>query len=1142
MGSTPAKVAASIFVVIVMVSPLALAQTPSINSISPDPYMPGRTLFEISGTGFIDGARVTIIGSSFDNTEVTLSAPEVEVVSQELIRVKLMADGGADIWHGLDGAGATFIVRNPTGEVSNEYFVGARPMTLHVVFLTHLDIGFTAPPSVVAERYKEFYDRIVEMLEADDPPDEDTRMRFTVETIWQIEQYMERSTPNEIARFVDLVNQGLIEVCAGYNTPNTVAISHEDLSRLFYPARQFRDRYGIDITTLIFDDQPGYGWGVADTAVGSGINYFLTGINIMEGTTIGGHPFPVDHVPFYWIGRSGSRLLTWPSIGEASRSRPWDEPKVIRRGAYGEAMTDYGMFLFEPWVGPIPDPKRDEEHVVGRVLRGLGYFADRDYQYQDILIMGANGDNNCAYNLLEPYGMEAFDLFESMTLAARRINESVENPHVVITTPGVFFQMFEEKYDGFPEIPAEGSEHGGDWPSQWEAADKAAPRATARARAARELAPTVEKLACLGELLGGETNYPIDDLAELWRLIRTWDEHTAAGYLPNTEVPFLDWNDALQHDIEHVSFACEASLIANRLISEQMAAVAANLAGGEHTRVVIFNPTGWRRTDVVEVEIASPEAFQLVDLETGRSIPYQISMQKTDRVLFLAHDVPANGYRIYEVVPVESAPVFPSGMKLDLSERRVENQFYRLILDDNGFPAKLVDKTTGMDIIDHESPFGFMRLAGINLMAAGMNGFGLDSISHMEPGETDAEIEVGEYGPTVASLLITRSDHPVSSMELRLLDGIKRLDVIMTIDLDRLEPIEYHGGHKTEWHVTFPFALDTDTLKLRVEAASGFLDPYSDSIPETYNDLIFVLHGLWMSDSSMSVQWATAEAFVVDLPTPEGLIGRVGGMSDGLRRPSNATILSNFFRDNRWDLVNYADGPDDDPGDQDSEADGYQAYPILEPGIDGALTLRYSFRTLDEPIFDPVDTENFISGTSNPLLAMAISPVGIPPDESRKCPPPSASLVRGDAPNVEISAFKRSDLDGSYIVRLREIAGKGGSITIVSDLFDIKSAQRVNLTEEPDDGFTPVIVDGGTAMLEIEPYETATLAIEDILLHEMDCGQPQHDGTEPVDDEDGCSCSMILHNEKWKDSSYLILLLLFCIFLAFVRIAARGES
>jgi hypothetical protein len=101
------------------------------------------------------------------------------------------------------------------------------------------------------------------------------------------------------------------------------------------------------------------------------------------------------------------------------------------------------MFLLEPWLGSFTDPLWDDEHVLNRVLKGLGYFADRDYACEDILVMAANADNNCDYGLFDDYDMEPFDVFLAMTLAARQINSEVENPHIVLTTPSTFFRMME---------------------------------------------------------------------------------------------------------------------------------------------------------------------------------------------------------------------------------------------------------------------------------------------------------------------------------------------------------------------------------------------------------------------------------------------------------------------------------------------------------------------------------------------------------------------------------------------------------------------------------------------------------------------------------------------------------------------------
>ncbi len=86
---------------------------------------------------------------------------------------------------------------------------------------------------------------------------------------------------------------------------------------------------------------------------------------------------------------------------------------------------------------------------------------------------------------------------------------------------------------------------------------------------------------------------------------------------------------------------------------------------GPGTPIVVFNPLGWKRTDIVEVEVGFGEkGVQSVNLigPGGANEPSQIVAStryadgglRTARVAFVARDVPALGYAVYHAAPSES--------------------------------------------------------------------------------------------------------------------------------------------------------------------------------------------------------------------------------------------------------------------------------------------------------------------------------------------------------------------------------------------------------------------------------------------------------------------------------------------------------
>ena len=111
---------------------------------------------------------------------------------------------------------------------------------------------------------------------------------------------------------------------------------------------------------------------------------------------------------------------------------------------------------------------------------------------------------------------------------------------------------------------------------------------------------------------------------------------------------------------------------------------------GEGLAVIVFNPLGWLRTDVAELErrLTEPGVEELGALDpAGRPAPLQVlsAMRyadggiKTAKVAFMAKAVPAVGYATYHIVG-RAAPA-PAGASLVARADVLENEFYRLALD-----------------------------------------------------------------------------------------------------------------------------------------------------------------------------------------------------------------------------------------------------------------------------------------------------------------------------------------------------------------------------------------------------------------------------------------------------------------------------
>jgi alpha-mannosidase len=146
---------------------------------------------------------------------------------------------------------------------------------------------------------------------------------------------------------------------------------------------------------------------------------------------------------------------------------------------------------------------------------------------------------------------------------------------------------------------------------------------------------------------------------------------------------------------------------------------------GEGVPIVVFNPLGWERTDVVECRVgfSAKDVFEVeVRASSGRRMHcdlltaerYETGGLKRATLLFIARDVPALGYEVYhvrrELEPAPESPLRSNQPEIFMAEVHrdvIENDAFRIEIDAwNGAVRSLVDKATGWEVIDPARPIG----------------------------------------------------------------------------------------------------------------------------------------------------------------------------------------------------------------------------------------------------------------------------------------------------------------------------------------------------------------------------------------------------------------------------------------------------
>lgn len=170
---------------------------------------------------------------------------------------------------------------------------------------------------------------------------------------------------------------------------------------------------------------------------------------------------------------------------------------------------------------------------------------------------------------------------------------------------------------------------------------------------------------------------------------------------------------------------------------------------GDGDGIAVFNTLPWDRNDLVEMALPGEGHFAVEDAD-GREAP----SQQTQRGLLFAASAPSMGYSTYRLVNrrPKAKPGWPR-----VSERRLENRFLRVELDDRGQIASFVHKDTGREVMPNGLAGNLLRIfedKPLEYPAWEIEFFHEDKYHDPIPGD---DMRVVEEGPLRASVEVTRS-------------------------------------------------------------------------------------------------------------------------------------------------------------------------------------------------------------------------------------------------------------------------------------------------------------------------------------------------------------------------------------------------
>jgi alpha-mannosidase len=880
-----------------------------------------------------------------------------------------------------------------------------RRWVLHVQNFTHTDIGYTDLPSRVARGYGRALKNILRFCDqtAELPPE--SRYRWNVETGYWLENALRDLDTGELGKLRRLVRAGRIELTPLYVAHTSEFNDEETLIRSLYYAWQAGQRLGARIRTAMASDSTGQPWMFPQLLSQSGIRFLSTSVNATMAKAL---RLPR---PFYWQSRDGSRILVLDT----------DE-----RQAYQEGVM----------VGLSENVSVMEKKLPVYLLD----LEDRQAYPFDLLALrtpGYPGDNT------EPN--------VAVSENVRRWNSRWAYPSLKVSTYTAFFEELESRYGAL--IPT----HAGAWPDWWVLYHGATAFETGVNRRTHGELLEAERLATVQHARSpGASPYPREELRDLYRTMLLADEADWGAY---SSVSEPDGLQSRGQRAEEQAFVYQAAIGAAELaggVRKLMAGTARSRTG---RAILVTNPLSWRRSEVAWASVPMKMlegrgGVRILDSATGRKVPAQVVEVDREhnavRVAFRAEDVPALGYRSFDLLPHREAE--PPEQEL---EGGLENEFYRLRWE-KGWPAEIWDREAARNLLDprgrrrwgepiYESPHtprvvSLGNHAGLpedlvflqpyyrsihDFYDYPPRGTRLDRFRAAEPGPLC--VRRGRIFTDVTAETSLKMV-PRVRIRLRLDNCFKR--ILLEYRLTKTETLEAEG-----LYIAFPFGAKAPAVRLSCQG--GFFEPEREQLPGSSLDWYCLQKWLALEEQSHHLVWSALEAPLVQL-----FALNTGKWLDRLPK-ANGTIYS-FPMNNYW----WTNSP---------------------ASQGGRFRFHYALTSGSGP-FSPLEATRFGWGFHTPLRGTFFENGPAGGGET------SFSFLEGEVPeNVMIMGLKRAEDDGGAVMRLMELEGREATFELAVGCRRVRRAYLVTPVEEK---ITSLRTQGGGVRLTMRPYELCTLRLE----------------------------------------------------------------
>ncbi len=888
-----------------------------------------------------------------------------------------------------------------TGKAINSSQITVKPVrkwSFYIAQNMHMDIGFTNPQEYLINTfYPSVYRQALQEIE------NNSNFKYPAEQSFLLYgaalKYPDAGFYDQIKNALE---NGNLSYPMSFASSYLSAMNQEVLSRSMYTSGRFLyELTGTKSSQVVnCTDVQGIPKGAIDTLVSAGTKYFVFRPN-NDTTTWSYSRYPRL---FYLTGnQKENKLLTWSS--------------------YHYGIDEFGFRNNTSSVAPNGVVSKD--FIQSLTQTAIENYQTAEYPYDAILIDFTEGGDNGMFNKNVIYNINALNARKSQT------GKNYVYPKFISSTETDFFEYITENFE--EEIP----EYSQGMEEYWVHGMGTFAYETGLAKKVNIKLPTAEKYASLSSFLF-DSAYPKAKLDNAWDMMNLWYEHTYGSGPSGSKLDDI-W-------VWKRSTAYAADEYAESILKDSVGEISQNIKT-DSPAVSVYNSMSNTRDDLVTVSADGlPQYFDLIDRATGKNVTYQ---KEDGNIVFIASQVPGNGYKVFEVRERTTPPVFEES-SITVGDNYIENKYFKVVFDETGSIASIIDKENDKELVDTKAEYGFNQFIYLNTSS---NNSGKSTVLGEIAKVTKAKL-TSSVGPVFGTMTASGAEgveRGADNLErtITLYSDIARIDIGNTV-LKKEAPTP--GALDEEGFFVFP--LNMENFKIVHETVSGVLDSSKNSSNPnsktsellTGSCLDFFTVNRWIDVGNQK------DYGVVLCPTDSYFVqyGERTTYAHNLQYKIEDPYIYSWVFNNKW----------------------WTNHQKTQPG---PVTFNYSLYTRQGEDYISGKSDLYGAATAEPLQAEIIKEAQ--PDGTLDGVSDTFLDISED--NVTLLAMKQSESNGSgMILRFYEGRGISSDVSVDLSMFDVVSVNETNVIEDNilDLGHN-VKFENGTLKFEIKGFETVTVRV-----------------------------------------------------------------